>query len=140
MGIMKKVGAILAAFILMAAGRYLIHEVWLAREYAIYSNLWRTQTAMMQRLWTAQLANLIFAAAAVLIYIRGIENKPWVGQGFRFGILLALATAVPQSLVEYFTYPIPHMLALRWIIGEGGLAVAFGLVVAAICRPKPAAV
>ncbi len=135
----KTVGAILAAFLVMAAGRYLIHGVWLAGEYAGYSSVWRTQAAMMQRLWIAQLANLIFSAAAVLVYIRGVEKKPWVGQGFRFGILLALVTAIPQSLVEYFTYPIPHVLALQWIVGEGGLAVGLGLVVAAICRPESAA-
>jgi hypothetical protein len=39
-------------------------------------------------------------------------------------------------MVEYFTYPIPSTLAFQWIIGEGGLALLLGVLVAAICRPK----
>jgi hypothetical protein len=75
-------------------------------------------------------------SAAVLIYVRGVEPKPWLGQGLRFGVLVALLTAVPQSLVEYFTYPVPPTLAVQWIIGEGLLAVLLGIVVAAVCRVK----
>jgi hypothetical protein len=127
--------AVLAGFVLLVVGRYLIHNVWLGSEYANNPLLWRSQGAMLHRLWVIHLANLILAVAATLIYIRGVETKPWPGQGFRFGILLALTTAVPQSLVEYFVYPISHGLALHWIIGEGALMVLLGLVVAAICRP-----
>src|SRR5712691_928954 len=136
---MKKIiGAIVAGFVLLFAGRYLLHSVLLKSAYMQSSDVWRTPEAMMHRMWAAQLANLIFAVAAVLIYVRGIEQKPWLGQGIRFGILLALATAVPQSLIEYFVYPIHHELALHWIIGEGGLAVLLGVVIAAICQPNPA--
>jgi hypothetical protein len=135
---MKKIGAIVAAFVLLGAGRYLLHSVLLKGAYMATSSVWRTPEAMMHRMWALQLANLLFAVAAVLIYVRGIEPKPWLGQGLRFGILLALATAVPQSLTEYGVYPIPHTLALHWILGEGVLAVLVGVLVAAICRPKPA--
>jgi len=128
--------AALAGFVWLAAGRYLIHNVWLGSEYMNNPLLWRSQSAMLHRLWVIHLANFILAAAAVLIYVRGIETKPWPGQGLRFGILLALATAVPQSLVEYFVYPISYRLALDWIIGEGALIVLLGLLVAAICRPS----
>jgi hypothetical protein len=127
--------AVLAGFVWLAAGRYLIHNVWLGNAYMNNPSLWRSQSAMLHRLWAIHLATLILALAAVLIYVRGIEAKPWPGQGLRFGILLALVTAVPQSLVEYFVYPISHTLAVQWIIGEGGLVVLLGLLVAAICRP-----
>jgi hypothetical protein len=136
---MKKIiGAIVAGFVLLVAGRYLIHSVLLRSAYLQSSDVWRTPEAMMHRIWIAQLASFIFAVAAVLIYIRGVEQKPWLGQGIRFGILLALATAVPQSLTEYFVYPIHHELALHWIISEGGLAVLLGIVIAAICQQKSA--
>src|SRR5262249_62393245 len=127
--------AVSRAFVLLGGGRYLIPNVWLGNAYMNNPLLWRSQSAMLHRLWVIYLANFILALAAVLIYVRGIESKPWSGQGFRFGILLALATAVPQSLVEYFVYPISQTLAWQWIIGEGGLMVLVGLLVAAICRP-----
>jgi len=72
----------------------------------------------------------------VMIYVRGVEAKSWVGQGIRFGILLALVGVIPQSLIEYAVYPLPHMLAEKWIIGEGGLAVLMSLLIAMICQPK----
>jgi hypothetical protein len=128
-------GAVLAGFVWLAVGRYLIHNVWLASAYLNNPLLWRSQTAMLHRLWVIHLANFILAGAAVLIYVRGIEAKPWLGQGLRFGVLLALATAVPQSLVEYFVYPISQTLAVQWIIGEGALMLLLGVLVAAICRP-----
>jgi hypothetical protein len=127
--------ATLAGFVLLAAGRYLIHNVWLGAAYKNNPLLWRSESAMLHRLWAIYLANFLLALAATLIYVRGLEAKPWPGQGLRFGILLALATAVPQSFVEYFVYPISHTLALQWIIGEGGLMVLLGFLVAAICRP-----
>lgn len=130
--------AIVAGTVLVEAGRYLIHDVWLASAYAQHAELWRSQKAMVHRIWVIQLAGLLFAAAATFIYIRGVEPKPWFGQGVRFGVLLAFVAAIPQSLAEYFTYPIPHTMMIQWIIGEGGLAVLLGIVIAAICRPASA--
>jgi antibiotic biosynthesis monooxygenase (ABM) superfamily enzyme len=92
---------------------------------------------MLTHLWAAYVANLILAAAAVLIYTRGVESKPWLGQGIRFGILLALVTAVPQSLVQWVVLPVSYRLAAQWIVGEGLLAVLVGILVAAVCRPQP---
>lgn len=76
---------------------------------------------------------------AVLIYLRGVEAKPWIGQGIRFGIFMALVSVVYGSLSGWVIMPIPHMLAVKWIVYEGLLCVVFGLVVAVICQPKPEA-
>jgi hypothetical protein len=72
----------------------------------------------------------------VLIYARGVEAKPWVGQGIRFGILLVLVTVIPNSLVEYVVYPLRHELVLKWVIGGGLLTLIVALAIAAICQPK----
>lgn len=139
MSMKRIVLAAFAGFLLLGAGRYLVHGLWLAGAYAETPSLWRTQAGMAHLRWVISLADLILAAAATLIYVRGIEPKPWLGQGIRFGVLLALATSIPQSMVEYFTYPISWTLMLQWIIGEGVLAVLLGVIVAAICRAKAAA-
>jgi hypothetical protein len=136
MAMKKTIGAIVASFILLSAGGFLIHSVWLAQDYQQHSELWRTQNAMLHRLPYLYIANLIFSIAAVLIYVRGVEAKPWVGQGIRFGILLALVTVIPNSLVQYFVYPLPYQLVLKWMIGGGLLSIVVGLGIAAICQPK----
>jgi hypothetical protein len=136
MAMKKTIGAIVASFILLSAGGYLIHNVWLAQDYQQHSELWRAQNAMLHRLPYIYIANLIFSIAAVLIYVRGVEAKPWLGQGIRFGILLVLVTVIPNSLVEYVVYPLPYQLVLKWMIGGGLLSIVVGLGIAAICQPK----
>ncbi len=136
MAMKKTIGAIVVSFILLSAGGYLIHNVWLAQDYRLHSDLWRAQEAMLHLLPYVYIANLIFSIAAVLIYVRGVEAKPWMGQGIRFGILLALVTVIPNSLVEYFVYPLPYQLVLKWMIGGSLLTIVVGLGIAAICQPK----
>jgi hypothetical protein len=130
--------AIVAGFVLISAGRFLLHNVLLAQQYARSSDVWRLPAEFMHRVWILYVANFLFVSAAALIYARGVESKPWLGQGIRFGVLLALATVVPNSLIQYAVYPIPHELALHWIIGEAALAVLLGIVLAAICQPVKA--
>jgi hypothetical protein len=132
----KTIGAIVASFVLLSLGGFVIHNIWLMQDYRAHSDLWRAQDAMFHRMLHIYLANLIFSIGAVLIYVRGVEAKPWVGQGIRFGILLALVSVIPNSLVEYVVYPLPHQLALKWIIGGGVLTIIVGLAIAAICQPK----
>lgn len=136
MPIKRIIAAIAACFVLLSAGGYLIHDVWLANAYVETLAVWRPQESMLSHLWAVYVANLILAGAAVLIYSRGVESKPWLGQGFRFGILLALVTAVPQSLIQWVVLPVPYQLAAQWIVGESVLAVLVGILAAAICRPE----
>src|SRR5260370_3865123 len=107
MAMKKTIGAIVASFILLSAGGYLIHNVWLAQDYQQHSDLWRAQNAMLRRLPYIYIANLIFSIAAVFIYVRGGQAKPSLGQGIRFRIPLALLSVTPNSLVRYLHYPIP---------------------------------
>lgn len=48
-----------------------------------------------------------------------------------------MAVVVYGSLSGWVIMPVPHMLVLKWIIGESLLSVVFGLLLAAIFRPKP---
>ncbi len=102
------------------------------------ASLWRSPAEINHRVWAMMIANVIYAVAVVLIYVRGVEHKPWVGQGIRFGILLALVTTVYGSVASWVTVPVPHSLLVKWIVGEGGLCILLGLLVAAITRPKAA--
>jgi len=136
MDMKKRLAAIVAGYIVELGGMFLIHSVWLKQDYMDTAGLWRTQDAMMHRMWIMIVADLLFAIGAVLIYERGVEQKSWVGQGIRFGILLAIVSTVFGSLGAYVFIPMPHMLAAKWIIGEGILCIVLGLVIAVICQPK----
>ena len=135
MEVKRIVSAIVACFVLLSAGRYLIHGVWLADAYLETIAVWRVQEGGFGHLGFLYLANLIEAGAAVLIYVYGLEAKPWMGQGLRFGILLALVTAVPESIIAWVFLPVPYRLAAQWVVGEGVLAILVGVLAAGICRP-----
>ena len=134
----KTIGAMVAGFVVQFGGLFLIHSVLLKHEYINTASVWRSQEAMNARFWAMPLAVLIYVVGAVLVYVHGAEAKPWIGQGMRFGILLALVAVVYGSLSSWVILPIPHMLAVKWMVYEGVLSLLFGLVVAAICQPKAA--
>jgi hypothetical protein len=135
----KTVHAVAVGFVVQLAGLFLIHSVILKRDYVDTASVWRNYEAQTARIWAMLLAVLIYVIGAVLIYVRGLAAKPWIGQGIRFGILMALVSVVYGALSGWVIMPIPHMLAVKWILYEGLLCVVFGLVVAVICQPKPAA-
>src|SRR3989442_1037721 len=100
MDMKKTIGAIVAGYVVQFGGNFLIHGVWLKQDYINTASLWRSSEAMNSRMWAMFLGVLIYAVGAVLIYVRGVESKPWVGQGIRFGILLALVPTVCNSNPE----------------------------------------
>lgn len=137
---MKKTAiATVAGFVLQMGGSYLLHSVILMKSYTDTSGLWRTEDAMGHRMWVMLIAQFVFVLGAVLIYQRGLERKGAIGQGIRYGILLAMVSIVPASLIEYVTVPIPHTIAFHWIIGEGVQCLLLGILTALICQPKDSA-
>jgi hypothetical protein len=137
---MKKTAiAVVAGFVLQMGCSYLLHSVILMNSYRATADLWRTDEAMGHRMWVMIVAQFLFTLGAVLIYQRGVERKSPVGQGIRFGILLAMVSIIPDALINYVTIPVPHTIAFHWIIGEGVLCVLLGLLIAFICQPKESA-
>ncbi|MGO9520235.1 MAG: hypothetical protein ACLPND_24625 [Candidatus Korobacteraceae bacterium] len=134
----QKLGAVAAGFVVQVTGLLLIHSVWLKQDYVDSASVWRSQPDQTSRVWAMLLAVLIYVVGGVWIYARGVEAKPWVGQGIRFGILLAMVAVVYGSLSGWVILPVSSMLVLKWIIGESLLSVVFGLVIAYICQPLSA--
>jgi hypothetical protein len=139
MDMKKTLIAVVAGFVLQMGGSYLLHSVILMNSYTATADLWRTEDAMGHRMWVMIVAQFLFTLGAVLIYQRGVERKSPVGQGIRYGILLALVSIVPASLIEYVTVPIPHTIAFHWVLGEGVQCVLLGLLIAFTCQPKDSA-
>ena len=107
----QRIGAVVAGFILQLVGLVLIHSVWLKPYYVAPGSIWRSQEEATSRVWAMLLAVLIYVIGAVWIYAHGVERKPWVGQGIRFGIVLALVVVVYGSLSGWVT--LPHTVRAR---------------------------
>jgi hypothetical protein len=132
----KVIGAIVAAYVVLLGTNYLVHSVWLMPDYQAIPDAWRPMDQMMHKMWVMFVGQFFFAAVFAYIYTRGVEAKPWVAQGFRYGLLMAFLTVIPYSLSEYVTYRIPHILAVKWMTAGTIQLVILGLIVAAICQ-KP---
>jgi hypothetical protein len=71
---------------------------------------------------------------SVWIYSKGVENKPWVIQGIRFGIAMWLVLAMPFFCIAYAVQPVPMMLMVKQIVFEGVDKLLLGLITAALYR------
>jgi hypothetical protein len=109
---------------------FLVHGLWLAEDYKAVSILMRPEAEMKMGIMT--LGYAIWALGVAWLYTKGVEAKPWVGQGLRFGIALAAIWIVPAYLGNYATMPFPLQLILKGLAGDTVNALACGLVAAAI--------
>lgn len=136
MNLKKYALASAAAFVAYSALAYLIHNVLLVGDYHAIASWLRTPEEFLRRLPLLYLGNLVFALALALIYAHGYEpGKNWIGQGFRFGLIVGTLMA-SVALTEHVVYPIPGALALKWI-GLGYLQLVItAWVVAGIYRPE----
>jgi hypothetical protein len=80
------------------------------------------------------LAYLSFAIGSVWLYAHGVEDKPWLGQGVRFGIAMWLVLTIPSFFIAYAVQPIPVLLTAKIVISEGINKVVLGIITALLYR------
>ena len=129
----KFILSVLLFFVVSMCLGFFTHAWILSAEYQA-TGLFRPDAEAEAYLPYMLLAHVIMAFAFVWIYRRGREDKPWVSQGVRFGVAVALLTAVPLYLIYYAVQPMPEMLVLRQISYETVNMVILGLVVAWMYR------
>jgi hypothetical protein len=122
----------LAIFVAWMLGSWLVHGALLHGDYAKLPNLFRPEEDAQRHFHWMLLAHALMAGAFVWLYSRGVENKPWLGQGLRYGLAIALLAVVPWYLIYYVVQPMPGGHVLKQIIYDGILVVLLGLLVAFI--------
>jgi hypothetical protein len=128
----------LVLFVAWFLGSFVVHDVLLHADYAAMSNLMRKEAEMQTFFPFMVLAHVILAGAFVWIYARGVEAKPWLGQGIRYGIAIVCLMTIPLYLIYYVVQPIPGGTVVKQILFEGILVLILGAVVAFMYR-RPAA-
>jgi hypothetical protein len=131
-------------FIAWFVGSFVVHGVLLSADYMQLTSLFRTEADAQKYFPLMVLAHVILAGAFVWIYARGVEAKPWLAQGVRFGIAVALLTIVPSYLIYFVVQPMPASVVMKQIVFDGILLVILGIIVAWLYRgagtPQRAAV
>ncbi len=130
--------ASIVVFVVAMAGGFVVHGMLLKDDYGQLPNLFRAEADTQPYFPLMILAHVIMAGAFVWIYSRGIESKPWLGQGIRFGLAVTLLTVVPLYTIYYVVQPMPGALAVKQIFHDGVLTVILGAVAAFFYRSAPA--
>ncbi len=141
MGAKRLIGATVAAFAILFVAGFLVHSVWLGNTYRQMRDAefsFRPEDVMRHKLGFVWVSDLLYAILFSWVYAKGVEHRPWVSQGIRYGILMTLFTVVPTTLNDYVVYNLPHILVIEWMVAGLVTLILMGLAVAAILK-KPSA-
>ena len=128
----------LVIFIAWFLGSFVVHGVLLHDDYMAAKSLFRPEAEAQKFFPLMILAHIFLAGAFVWIYARGVEAKPWLGQGIRFAIAVIFLTTLPLYLIYYVVQPMPGATVVKQIIFDGILILILGAIVAFMYR-RPAA-
>ena len=115
---------------------FLIHGVLLSGAYQTTASLWRPEDQMKSLFPLLILAEFLFGVFFGLVYAQGYEpRRERMGQGFRYGLIMAFMIAPMNSLVWYAMLPIPVSLCVQWL-AAGFIEIVFlGLAASFIYKP-----
>jgi hypothetical protein len=129
---------IVVAVAMFALG-YVGHQLILGPAYSSIVPIMRSQPDMQAHMPFALISSLCFSAAFVWIYAQGQNTRPWLGQGFRFGIAIWAISSVPLYLTNYTIEPWPGMFVTKILVWEFIAMMTLGFVIAALSRSDVAA-
>ena len=120
----------LVFFVVSMGTDFVLHGLLLNADYAQLPNIMRSEADSQQHFPIMLLAHIFIAIAFVWIYQHGWEDKPWLGQGLRFGLALAFVSVIPTYMIYYVVQPLPGMLVIKQIVFDlirtAGLGVVVG--------------
>jgi hypothetical protein len=133
MNMKRLVLTIIVVFVVANFTGFFIHAIWLRQDYMPIAQHYRPEG--QEKMLFIILAYLSFAIGSVIVYAKGVENKPLLGQGVRFGILMWLVLTVPSFFIAYAVQPVPTILMAKQVLCEGVNKILLGIITAALYRP-----
>ncbi len=129
--------AVLAVMSLLLG--FVVHGVLLAPDYHALGGLFRTPEDGQAHFGYMLLAHLLIGIGFTWIYLKGREAKPFLAQGIRFGLAVAVLATIPTYLIYFAVQPIPGFLVVKQIALDTISMVLMGIVCAWINRERTAA-
>jgi hypothetical protein len=121
-------------FVAWFLGSFVVHGVLLRSDYMQLTNLFRAEDDQRKYFPLMIVAHLMLSGTFVWIYARGVEAKPWLAQGVRFGLAVALLTVVPTYMIYFVVQPMPADIVSKQIVCDGVLTIILGMIVAWLYR------
>ena len=113
-----------------------VHGMLLGQDYAKLQNLFRAPADSQAHFAYMIAAHVVMAIGFTWIYRQGRDDRPWLGQGVRFGLAVALLATIPTYLIYFAVQPMPSDLVAKQIALDVIAMVILGVVAAAVNRDK----
>ena len=127
--------SVVVLFVTSMALGFVVHGLLLGPEYAkLTGGLFRAPDDSQKHFHIMLLAHVFIALGWTWVYRQGRENKPWLMQGVRFGIAIAVLCTFPTYLIYYAVQPMPSDLVALQIVYDTIASVIMGIVAAAVNR------
>lgn len=125
-------------FVGWMAGSFIVHGVLLHADYTRLHSLFRPEAEAQAYFPLMLLAHASLSGALAWIYSRGVEAKPWLAQGLRFGVALVFLVTVPMYTIYFVVQPMPGATVVKQIVFDGVLMIVLCAILAFIYRrPDP---
>ena len=122
------------AFVVWMSGSFVVHGVLLAGDYRGLPALFRSEADGAAHFPFLLAAHVVASGALAWIYGRGVQSRPWVGQGVRFGLAAACLLPLFMYLVYFAVQPMPPALVVRQVIFDTTVVVLVSLAIAFVHR------
>ena len=128
--------SVVVMFILSLGLGFVVHACLLKGDYLQLPNLMRSEAGQQRHFPAMLLAHAFIAVGITAIYRRGREaGKSSIGQGLRFGILLAVVSTIPVYLIYYAVQPMPLSLVEKQVVLDTIATIILGIAVAGLNKP-----
>jgi putative flippase GtrA len=126
-----------AAWIASVALGYLIHDVWLFRLYQANAWAFRRPDDIAALVPIGLAAQLVACLGFAIAYAKGYEGEgSAIGEGVRYGLIVALMIDGFAVVWNYVTQPIATRLGMLELVARVGEFGVYGAVVGVIYRPR----
>src|SRR5712691_6812911 len=100
-------------FVMAWALSFFVHGVLLHGDYVQMQSWMRPQADSFALFPYMIGAQALFGVAFAWIYMQGRSDRPWLMQGVRYGVAIALLTMVPTYLIYHVVTPVPLFVAVK---------------------------
>ena len=127
--------SVVVLFIVSMVLGMVVHGMLLGADYQkLTPNLFRGEQESQAHFGAMLLAHIFMAVGFTWVYRAGRKDRPWLGQGVRFGIAVAVLATIPGYLIYYAVQPMPLDLVLKQIVFDTIAMIVMGIAAAAVNR------
>lgn len=109
----------------------LVNMVILSADYNAIEGVWREN--MMSLMWLYYVVMVVMSFMFVFIFTKGYEGKGLM-EGLRYGLIIGFFYVFTNYMLQYFVYPVPFSLAIKWVLLGMVQFMIYGVVAAAVYK------